>query len=339
MKHYSKDFKTCLVYDGDWEFDLKHGFGELSYPDGTTYSGQWKHGKQLYGTFRSAKGHRYMGFWDGKLMDKQGVYYDPKGRIYKGEFEKGKFKGEGEMKQGAVKVKGHFDQNQLNREGVIEKDGYTYTGEIIRQRAHGFGKKVYKNGDVYEGYFKSGKETGKGVYRKANGFFYNGRFKDGLFEGQGSLIDSKGNQYEGAFKKGKMEGFGKYLYREVTELRKTEYEGDFRGNEPNGRGVLKFENGSVYRGEMKDGKMHGKGKMVIRTIKGERDSREWYEGQFEFDLFEGYGVMYENHKAVYKGYWKYGMRHGKGEYLIDDGSYEYGLFCNNELLNKDVRMI
>ena len=36
-------------YDGEWQYDLRHGFGELNARDGHIYKGEWsqgmKHGK------------------------------------------------------------------------------------------------------------------------------------------------------------------------------------------------------------------------------------------------------------------------------------------------------
>ena len=61
--------------------------------------------------FSGAKGHRYMGFWKGYLMNHQGIYYDPKGKMYKGSFDNGKFKGEGELKDEQKLVVGHFEKN------------------------------------------------------------------------------------------------------------------------------------------------------------------------------------------------------------------------------------
>lgn len=53
----------------------------------------------------------------------------------------------------------------MNKEGRIEKKNYTYRGEIIRDKPHGWGQKQHKNGDVYKGYFKNGKEQGEGELR------------------------------------------------------------------------------------------------------------------------------------------------------------------------------
>ena len=35
------DYANGESYDGQWENDLKHGFGIMKYADGTTYYGYW----------------------------------------------------------------------------------------------------------------------------------------------------------------------------------------------------------------------------------------------------------------------------------------------------------
>lgn len=165
MKYYDYSGIECIIYEGDWEKDLRHGYGHFKSSDGNEFSGQWVQGNQHYGMFSGAKGHRYMGFWNGYLMNHQGIYYDPKGKMYKGSFDNGKFKGDGELKDEQKVVVGHFEKNQMNKEGRIEKKNYTYQGEIIRDKPHGWGQKQHKNGDVYKGYFKNGKEQGEGELR------------------------------------------------------------------------------------------------------------------------------------------------------------------------------
>ena len=269
-------------------------------------------------------------------MHYQGIYYDPKGKVYKGQFENGKFKGKGELKEGEYKIVGHFEKNKLNRQGKIEKPEFTYEGDIIRDKPHGWGIKTYRNGAVYKGYFKNGKEQGEGEMRFQNGTQYTGHFLDGIPNGNGMMLEVSGDKYEGDFVRGKKSGMGKLMYLSPEEVHKTDYEGEFKDNYPNGKGVLRFENGSMYKGEFKDGKMQGKGMMDIRKMRGESDHVEIYEGDFANDLFEGYGVLKENDVIVYKGYWRYGKKHGQAEFRGDQGVLEHGLFCNDELLRKDT---
>jgi hypothetical protein len=52
---------------------------------------------------------------------------------------------------------------------------------------------------------------------------------------------------------------------------------------PNGEGVEWYSNGSVYVGKFLNGEKHGKGKLTFV-------SGEVYEGDFEFDNFNGFGI-------------------------------------------------
>lgn len=337
MKNFTEN-GSCIVYEGDWEMGLRDGYGIYNCSDGTNFSGQWEKGKQFYGIFNGSQGHRYMGFWDGNKMDQKGVFYDPVGKVYKGEFEKGVFKGIGELKQGDMRIAGHFDKDKVNRQGIIEHGKYTYNGDLIRDKPHGWGIKNWKNGDEYKGYFKNGYECGEGTLTKKNGDIYNGNFDQGVFNGKGIYKFSNGNLYEGEFKDGKMKGYGKIVYSSEGDLQKIDYEGQFENNLPHGKGVLRLENGSIYRGEFKEGKMCGKGKMDIKRIKGEDEGNQIYEGEFFDDLFEGYGIYYENKRIVYKGYWRYGKKHGQAEFMDNDGIMQHGLFCNDALLKNDREM-
>ena len=68
--------------------------------------------------------------------------------------------------------------------------------------------------------------------------------------------------------------------------------------------VKNLDNGDKYEGEMKNGKMQGKG--VYLFANGER-----YEGEFKDDMFEG-----------------------KGVYYYPDGTKKIGIFKKDELIKE-----
>ena len=99
--------------------------------------------------------------------------------------------------------------------------------------------------------------------------------------------------------------------------------------------------GDYYIGQLKDGKMHGKGKLYFKNgnIK--------YEGDFANDKKEGTGTyfyfnrecfIFENHKKFYLekgdcyiGQWKNDKRNGKGIIFLRDSRVKYeGDFVNNK---------
>ena len=46
---------------------------------------------------------------------------------------------------------------------TLEYNG-VYTGQLNNGKFHGYGKKIFYNGDIYDGNWKDGYEHGKGVY-------------------------------------------------------------------------------------------------------------------------------------------------------------------------------
>lgn len=94
----------------------------------------------------------------------------------------------------------------------------------------------------------------------------------------------------------------------------------------------------VYKGQMKDGKPHGKG------IKYFEDSEIiQYEGEFKNGLYDGYGVL-ANHGngdtthgnkpvgALHKGYFSKGLKHGE---IVNDDSLNGKEYINYKMGLKD----
>ena len=79
---------------------------------------------------------------------------------------------------------------------------------------------------------------------------------------------------------------------------------------PDGRVELNFENGDYYVGELKDGKITGKGRMVYKNNK-------IYEGEFLDDKWNGFGKAEFFHpdgklESSYEGNWVRNLREGHG---------------------------
>lgn len=78
-------------------------------------------------------------------------------------------------------------------------------------------------------------------------------------------------------------------------------------------GIIKFENGDVYDGEIKDEEPHGKGVMTYADGK-KLDFEDWKNG-----VATGKGVETEVDGTVYTGEFKEGYWHGKGVCTHDNG--------------------
>lgn len=63
---------TGVLYTGDFECDLQHGYGREDYPDGKYYEGQFEQGvKNGYGEIYWATGDKYQGeFVENKIEGK-----------------------------------------------------------------------------------------------------------------------------------------------------------------------------------------------------------------------------------------------------------------------------
>lgn len=117
-----------------------------------------------------------------------------------------------------------------------------------------------------------------------------------------------------------------------------------------GRIVFKQADGSVYEGEVANGKKEGKG--TIRWTSGNtftgnfsRDKRNgygifrwpdgsYYEGDWYDDQKSGKGTFVWANGKMYEGQWKYGKTNGKGILRWPDGSYYEGDFNYGKMEGK-----
>jgi hypothetical protein len=100
--------------------------------------------------------------------------------------------------------------------------------------------------------------------KNKDGTRYVGYFKNGLFNGEGAFEDTAKNYiYKGNWEKNFQNGYGEQIW--------TLYKQD-----------TKFKNDRIchFRGEFKNGEMHGEGKL-------EYDDKSFYEGHFIMNKMEG----------------------------------------------------
>ena len=152
--------------------------------------------------------------------------------------------------------------NYLNQRHGLGKIKYEDTVQIGMWRNNnfsGWGRIIKRNGQAFEGKFNNGVLNGKGVY-KYKDVLYVGNFENGIRQGKGVLF-TKNFNYQGQFTQGKIDGYGKIVFIE-PHMEECEYEGFFKNNKIEGNGLMKWKNGNMYQGEMKDGKMNGRGRFI-----------------------------------------------------------------------------
>lgn len=164
----------------------------------------------------------------GEIVGVGEIFYKKK-LVYKGEFEKNKYSGNGEKYSLSGKL--------------------IYKGSFLENYYEGEGKLFLENGIVYEGEFKNGHINGIGSMSKDGHLIYQGQFKSDKYDGFGTLYDLDGFKvYEGNFVQGYFEGSGK-LYENQELI----YEGELKGSKLNGSGILYDKLGfPLYKGIFKD---------------------------------------------------------------------------------------
>ena len=84
------------VYTGVLAMGAPNGTGEMFWPNGNHYYGEWDHGLMTYGTFTWANGDTFTGEWsNGEIV--YGTYTWTSGNVYVGQFRNGQLHGQGTL--------------------------------------------------------------------------------------------------------------------------------------------------------------------------------------------------------------------------------------------------
>ena len=128
-----------------------------------------------------------------------------------------------------------------------------------------------------------------------------------------NFCDENGERFIGELKNGLKEGKGILYYDKNDKYKRHKYEGYFKKDQLDGKGIMIWNDMNVYKGDWKNGKKEGKG--IMNYNDGDR-----YEGDFIKDEFEGKGKYYWNNGDLYIGEFKNGMSEGKGKYYYINGN-------------------
>ena len=295
-----------------------------------------------------------------------GSYVWENGDKYEGTWKDNKRQGKGTMIYGDSKVwhgLGSFTYTK----------GDKYVGWWDENKKSGEGVFIYANGDRYEGKFKNDYRSGHGVLKKKQGESYEGAWKEDALNGYGVISFPNGDLIEGEFKKGALKYGGTFTYSPegkfssipyngiIIEL-KDEYFKDGISQGPNNTpyfsdkenydgfyyGTIKWPNGNLYRGYLKNEIPHYEGSMIYPAPPKPMGSfkeppiNPKYEGSWKMGKRHGKGTMLYKTSAVYEDEWKSGnskyigewkndKRHGKGEMIFQPSEEKYiGEWKNDE---------
>lgn len=103
------------------------------------------------------------------------------------------------------------------------------------------------------------------------------------------------------------------------------YEGDLVYGVRHGRGTMIFKSGNVYKGDWRDGNMHGLGEFTFNT------TGDHYVGEMTNGKIGGYGRMKFHSGHIFEGYYVDGKRNGRGSLTCSDGRRFEGEWINDKL--------
>ena len=218
--------------------------------------------------------------------------------------------------------------------GKLQFSDGVYKGDLLYYKPNGKGVFKSKDGSFYEGEWLDGKKHGKGKYTFSKKEYYEGDWVEGKRHGKGKYVYETGDVYEGEYVNDKMHGRGKATLANGTikdgYWENDEFKGSAQSTTPAQtaapsskpvKGKKTFDDGSVYEGDLVNGKMHGKGKYAFAD-------GSFYEGDFVNNRCQGKGKLSYSNGDVHEGDFVDGERNGKGKYTYADGRVYIGEFAN-----------
>ena len=360
---------TCVYpngnkYEGGWREDSMFGQGVYTWKDGSFYKGEFVQGnKSAEGLMTWANGQTYKGKWrtpdsddfiffdaiandDAEFLyenrnDGKGLHTWPDGKQFKGCFSLGMKYGHGEMTwpNGDKLTDEAWEEDCITKGTYIWHDGCklpdVHTDWINNGIYHGFSFRDGDDDPVHD----CDKVSSFWCYRKELGHHrgeYQGEWDSGNWFGKGKVIYPLINsEYEGEFKLNQRDGKGKEKNGDGSS-----YEGDWENNEMHGQGVKIWANGNRYEGSWKRGKRDGRGVMKYDRFMRGVDQGEKYDGEWKDDKKHGYGIYTGDMSNFrYEGQWENDRRHGRGTVTwgrdsnnVYDGEWKDGEYHGNGTL-------
>jgi hypothetical protein len=224
---------------------------------------------------------------------------------------------------------------------LVFKDGQVYQGHCKAGLRHGQGRNVWSNQQVYTGEWSEGRREGHGTHTWPDGRTVTGAWAAGHLHGRIFFAWPDGATYDGDTVAGQKQGRGTHTWNDGRV-----YAGQYWAGYEHGLGMLtEVDQKSKYRGEFRQGARHGYGVQIwaTKTYDGEwsnnmvhgrgklvwRETGACYTGQFRRGRYHGIGCYTDGAKK-YVGHWCDGAKEGEGKQYWSDGRVYQGSFCQNK---------
>lgn len=197
---------------------------------------------------------------------------------------------------------------------IAKETKATYTGEGIM-----IFPKQGQHFNCYIGNFNKGKRHGKG-WRLMRGYIYIGEYNNDAKHGPARMIkaDSGDLIFNGTFHMDKMNG--NCFWKDPSH----EFKGEINMQVYNGPCSIKYPNGDVFKGIMKNGNIEGFGKLIY-------GNGDLYEGEFRKNLMHGQGQYTWQNGEIYNGEFIDGKIRGKGTMTSPIGTVAQGDFSSKRV--------
>lgn len=201
-------------YTGNWQAGRVHGRGTMKWPDGRTYTGNFKYGLEdgygecLMPNKAFNKADCYHGHWREGQIHGFGKFKYATGEVYEGCFFEGLRHGYGMLSSGRLARTsssvfiGQWLHDQKTGYGVFDDitSGQKYMGMWVDNQRHGNAAVVTQHGLYFEGTFKDNKMSGLGLLVSDDETTFHGEFSDDwTINGKGILHLANGDFLDGEF--------------------------------------------------------------------------------------------------------------------------------------------
>lgn len=288
------------TYTGQFMDGHIHGNGTMDYADGDRYYGQWQDDlKEGYGEYYKSIPTADVGNRDREVQYLNNQKQDNGSMVNDGKWQITRQEGSGEP-QPSNKCKSEpaniplpaecfiwvyrgywMDGKKYGKGRIIYQDSkgrMIYTGDWVEGKRHGHGTQIDDNGK-YEGEWLYGKRNGRGTWTKPDGYRYTGDWVKDNKHGHGQETETDGATYTGTFQKDVKQGCGKFIAGRGAYYGDM-YVGEFRDGHINGYGTYKWSDGRVYVGNHVNDTRQGYGILI-------HPSGRVVKGQWSNDNFKG----------------------------------------------------